>query len=225
MDARFHLNRWRMTGVCPRGAQVRRTTGSSEAPDSSQNTITAWRRRALRQILGPVLGHPAGDGLLVTLDGTAGGTLQPPAHAAQQLPGMPGMVADPGEPLDHGGDALKGPVVGVEAVGAGALAQRLVDGGALGVRQARVRPGRAGAAQRLLSTLAPAGVPAADVLSGYPQLAGDLGLGVAGGKQGAGLHADAFERLAVAQTAGVAAVGGWSHPAMLPGEAQPCHRN
>src|SRR6266540_2636190 len=161
MDARFHLNRWRMTGVCPRGAQVRRTTGSSEAPDSSQNTITAWRRRALRQILGPVLGHPAGDGLLVTLDGTAGGTLQPPAHAAQ----------------------------------------------------------------RLLSTLAPAGVPAADVLSGYPQLAGDLGLGVAGGKQGAGLHADAFERLAVAQTAGVAAVGGWSHPAMLPGEAQPCHRN
>ena len=36
------------------------------------------------------------------------------------------MVGDAGQPLDHGGDALKGPVVGVQAVGAGALAQRLV---------------------------------------------------------------------------------------------------
>src|SRR5215204_5903216 len=126
-----------MTGVCPRGAQVRRVTGSSEAPLSSQNTITARRRRALRQILRPVLGHPPGDGLLVTLDGAARGALQPPAHAAQQLPGMTGMVAGPSEPLDHRGNALKGPVVGVEAACAGALAQRLVDGGALGVRQAR----------------------------------------------------------------------------------------
>jgi hypothetical protein len=49
---------------------------------------------------------------------------------------------------------------------------------------------------------------------------GDLGLGAAGGEQLAGLHADAFERLAVAQTAGVAAVGGWFHPAMLPGQAR-----
>src|SRR5215208_5636272 len=113
-----------MTGVCPRGAQVRRVTGSSEAPDSSQNTITARRRRALRQILRPVLGHPAGDGLLVTLDGAAGGALQPPAHAAQQLPGVAGMVAVTGPLLDHGGDAGQGTVDGVEAVGAGALAER-----------------------------------------------------------------------------------------------------
>src|SRR5512132_3747684 len=108
-----------MTEVCPRGAQVRRVTGSSEAPDSSQNTITARRRRALARILGPVLGHPAGDGLLVALDRAAGGALQPPARAAQQVPGVAGMVAGPGEPLDHGGDAREGPVVGVEAVGAG----------------------------------------------------------------------------------------------------------
>jgi hypothetical protein len=59
-------------------------------------------------------------------------------------------------------------------------------------------------------------VPAADILPGHPELVGDLGLGVAGGKQRAGLHADGFERLAVAQAAGVAAVGGWSHTAMLP---------
>lgn len=115
-----------MTGVLPRGAQLRRVTGSMEAPDSSQNTITARRRRALRQILRPVLGHPAGDRLLVALDGAAGGALQPPTHAAQQLPHVPGMVAGPGGLLDHGGDAGKGPVVGVEAVRLGTLAQRLL---------------------------------------------------------------------------------------------------
>src|ERR1044071_878260 len=99
-----------MTGVCPRGAQVRRVTGSSEAPLSSQNTITARRRRALRQILGPVLGHPTGDRLLVTPHSAAGGALQPPAHAAQQLPGVAGMVASPGGLLDQGGDTGQGPV-------------------------------------------------------------------------------------------------------------------
>src|SRR5213592_516397 len=102
-----------MTGVCPRGAQVRRVTGSSEAPDSSQNTSTVRRQRALRQILGPVLGHPAGDRLLVAFDRAAGGALQPPAQATQQLPGMAGMVASPGQLLDHGDNADQGPVVGV----------------------------------------------------------------------------------------------------------------
>jgi hypothetical protein len=62
-------------------------------------------------------------------------------------------------------------------------------------------------------------VPAADVLAGHPELAGDLGLGVAGGEQRPGLPADTFERLAVTQAAGVATGGGWSHPAMLPGQA------
>src|SRR5215216_5150494 len=206
-----------MTGVCPRGAQVRRVTGNSEAPDSSQNTITARRRRALRQILRPVLGHPAGDGLLVALDGAAGGTLQPPAHAAQQLPGVAGMVAGPGESLDHGGDAGKGQVVGVEAAGAGTLAQRGIQVVELLVVKARVGPGRPTACQRFQ----PARLPAGDVLAGHPQFTGDLGLGAASGKQRPGLHADVFEGLAVAQTAGVAAIGGWSHTAMLPG----CRRN
>jgi hypothetical protein len=62
-------------------------------------------------------------------------------------------------------------------------------------------------------------VPAAGVLPGDTELAGDLGLGAAGGEQLAGLETDAFERLAVAQTTGVAAVGGWSHAAMLPGQS------
>jgi uncharacterized protein YjbI with pentapeptide repeats len=210
--------------VLPLGAQVRLVTGSSEAPDSSQNTMAARRRRAAARILGPVLSHPAGDRPLVTLDGAAGGTQQAVVQpVAQQLPHVAAMVGDPGQPLDHGRHARKGPVVAVEAVGAGTLAQRLVDGGQLGGGQARGVPGGAGAAQRLQPPGTPQRVPAADVLAGHPEGAGDLGLGVAGGKQCAGLHADAFERLAVAQTAGVAAVGGWSHPAMLPAQPRSCH--
>src|SRR6266704_480011 len=135
-----------MTGVWPRGAQVRRVTGSSEAPDSSQNTIAARRLRARARMLGPVVGHPAGDRPLVTLHRAAGGTLQPVVQpVAQQLPDVAAMVADPGELLDHAGDAGKGPVVAVEAVRAGTLPQRLVNGGKLGIRQARARPRRPGA--------------------------------------------------------------------------------
>ena len=79
-------------------------------------------------MLGPVLSHPAGDGPLVTLDGAARGTQQAVVQpVAQQLPDVAAVVADPGQPLDHGGHAVEGPVVGVEAVGAGTLPQRLVD--------------------------------------------------------------------------------------------------
>jgi hypothetical protein len=54
---------------------------------------------------------------------------------------------------------------------------------------------------------------------------GDLGLGAVGGEQRAGLHADLFEGLAVARTAGVAAVGSWSHAAMLPDKPDEGHQN
>jgi hypothetical protein len=64
-------------------------------------------------------------------------------------------------------------------------------------------------------------MPAADVLSRDTELVGDLGLVAVGGEQFAGLQLDTFEGLAVTQTAGVAAVGGWSHAGILPG--QPCH--
>src|SRR5215211_7117572 len=225
MDARFHLNRWRTTGVQPRGAQVRRVTGSSETPDSSQKTMTALRRRAFLPDPRPVALHPPLDGLLVTLDGPAGGTLQPPAQpTAQQLPHVPGMVGDPGHLLDHRSDALKGPVVGVEAMRPGALSERLADCLKLSIGQARGVAGRASAAQRLRPTRAPAPMPAADVLPRDTELVGDLGLGAAGGEQLAGLQTDTFEGLAVTQTAGVAAVGGWSHAAMLPGQPRSCHR-
>jgi hypothetical protein len=60
---------------------------------------------------------------------------------AQQLPHVAGMVPDPGQALDHGGDAGQGPVVGGEAVRAGTLAQRLIDTVELLVGQARGLPG------------------------------------------------------------------------------------
>jgi hypothetical protein len=43
-------------------------------------------------------------------------------------------------------------------------------------------------------------VPAADVVAGDAEGAGDLGLGAAGGEQLTGLQTDLFERLAVAWT-------------------------
>src|SRR6266567_7575970 len=111
-----------MTGVWPRGAQVRRTTGSSETPDSSQNTIRALRRRAFFPDPGPVALHPPRDGLLIALDGAPRGALQAPAQpVAQQLPHVAGMVGDLGHLLDHAPDPDEGPVVGVEPVRAGAL--------------------------------------------------------------------------------------------------------
>jgi hypothetical protein len=202
-----------MTGVWPRGAQVRRVTGSSEIPDSSQKTMTALRRRAFLPDPWPISLHPAHDGSLVALDGPAGGTLQPPAQpAAQQLPDVPRMVGDPGLLLDHRGDPGQGPMVAVEAVRAGTFAQCLGEVVELLVRQARGMSGGAGAAQRVQPTRPPQRVPAADVLAGHTELVGDLGLGAAGGEQRAGLEADSFEGLAVAQTAGVAAVGGWFIP-------------
>jgi hypothetical protein len=47
MDSRFQTNRWRNTGVWPLGAYVARTEGSSDTPDSSSNTISAFWRLGL----------------------------------------------------------------------------------------------------------------------------------------------------------------------------------
>jgi hypothetical protein len=136
-----------------------------------------------------------------------------------------GMVAGPGESLDHGGDAGQGPVVGVEAAGAGTW--RSVVSRSWSCWSLRRGSGPVG--PRLASASSPpAGQRAGQRLTFWratPYFTGDLGLGAASGKQRPGLHADVFEGLAVAQTAGVAAICGWSHPAMLPGQPRPCHRN
>src|SRR2546423_9157962 len=103
-----------MTGVWPRGAQVRRTTGSSEIPDSSPKTMTALRRRAFLPDPWPVGLHPAGDGLLVALDGTAGGARPPPAPpAAPQRPDLFRGGGAPRLPVQHRSEPVRRPVVTV----------------------------------------------------------------------------------------------------------------
>ena len=96
---------------------------------------------------------------------------------------MARMVSDPGLLLDHRRDAGQRPMVGVEPVDARTLAQRLFQIVELLVGQARGQPGGAGAAQCVGSASAPPRMPAAGVLPGHAELAGDLGLGAAGGKQ------------------------------------------
>jgi hypothetical protein len=97
------------------------------------------------------------------------------------------MVGDPGHPLDHRGDAGQGPVVAVEAVDADALPERLPDSGKLQVGQARACP--VGPALRNASS-PPARQQACQRLAfcrGDTEVAGDLGLGAAGGEQLASL--------------------------------------
>jgi hypothetical protein len=58
----------------------------------------------------------------------------------------------------------------------------------------------------------PARLPAGHVLAGDAEGEGDLGLRSGQRQTAPGLHADTLERLAVAQPAGVVAVGGWFMP-------------
>src|SRR6266487_1929909 len=127
MFTRCQLKWWSSTGVDPTGAQVRRTTGSSETPLSSQNTIRALRRRAFFPDPRPVGGDPAADRRLVAFDRASGWSLQAPAHLPQHPPDVAGMVAHTGQPPDHLRDALQGPPVGRKAMRTSALAQRLID--------------------------------------------------------------------------------------------------
>ena len=93
------------------------------------------------------------------------------------------MVADAGQLLDHDGDAIKSPQLPGEAVGGGAVQERLFDGGELGVRQPGRRAAGPATAQGVAPAGLPAGVPDADRLGRDLELAGDLGLADAGGEQ------------------------------------------
>src|SRR5216117_4039557 len=156
MDARFQWPRCRRMGVIPRGAQVRRTGGRSEHPDSSRKHSHAPRLSAPLDP-GPLLGPPAGDLDLVTLGCAAGGPLQAPAESPQDAPHVPRMEADSGELLDDLGDATKGPLVGIEPERFWSLAQRLGDRLQFRRRPARPAARNAGSppwCQRRYQTLA-----------------------------------------------------------------------
>jgi hypothetical protein len=102
---------------------------------------------------------------------------------------MAGMVAHPGDLLDHASDAGKGPVDGVEAMRTGTLEQRLLDLGELGGRQLGIRAGGTAAAQGVHTALLEAGVPDMGALAADTELMGDLGPGTALGEQFSGTKA------------------------------------
>jgi hypothetical protein len=124
------------------------------------------------------------DGVLAAFGGTADRPLHCPAQPVVQLrPHVGGVVADPGQPLDHHRDAVQGPQLSDEPVGVGALQQGLLDtGGEQGARHLR---GRAGGTLGLhcVGAALPAGVSAAHGLGRHAELAGDLGLWDACGEQ------------------------------------------
>jgi hypothetical protein len=121
----------------PRGAQVERTLGVRLNPDSSKKQMTAWRRLAFFDP-GPVDLDPVVDGGLVTFGRAAAGTLHTPAESmVQDRPEMGGVVAQPGQPLDHQRDALQGPQLAGKPVGHGPLQQRRLDRVELVVGQPR----------------------------------------------------------------------------------------
>jgi hypothetical protein len=94
--------------VRPRGAEVRRVTGNSEAPPSSQNTMAARGRLAFARILGPSPRPPSGRSPARCARWHGGRDAAAAVHAvAQRLPDVAGMAADPGEPLDHRGDTVR----------------------------------------------------------------------------------------------------------------------
>jgi hypothetical protein len=119
---------------------------------------------------------------------------------------VPGMVRHPGHPLDHGGDAGKGPPVVVEPGLNRAAVQHPPELGQLGGSELG-RLAVAGGAHPGRTAAAPAGMPAAGGLRRDAQLAGDLGTGLALGEQLGGLQAAAFQPLQVSRVPQHPAIG------------------
>jgi hypothetical protein len=183
MEAFFQLNGCVKVGVCPRGAQVRRTLGVRLSADSSKKTRQALRRWGLLDPR-PVVLDPLVDRRLVALGGAACRPLHRPAEpVAQQPPDVGGVVADAGEPLDAQRDAVDGPQLADEAAGRRAGEQCPLDLRELLVGQPWRRAAGAFAAQRLTAAGLEAAMPDADGLGGDAEPAGDLGLVDAGGEQ------------------------------------------
>src|ERR1035437_7001730 len=126
MERRFQLKRWRSTGVWPFGAHVAPTEGRRLNPLSSWMQIHALRRRAF-SLPGPLLLHPVGDDLVVTLYRTARRALTTPSHLPQDPPHVPRVVTDASQGFDHFRHALQRPHVGRVAVFERPLLQLLLN--------------------------------------------------------------------------------------------------
>src|ERR1035441_197559 len=76
---------------------------------------------------GPLLLHPVGDGLVVTLCRTARRALTTPSHLPQDPPHVPRVVTDASQGFDHFRHALQRPHVGRVAVFERPLPQLLLN--------------------------------------------------------------------------------------------------
>jgi hypothetical protein len=150
--------------VRPRTDQVRRTGGIREMPDSSKKTSQADSPRALFDAW-PLMGHPVLDRLLVAFLSLPLGPLHAPTQPpAQQPPHRRIRQRHPGQALDHGGNAVKGPDVGREPVRQCPLQQRLLDPLKGTVGDLGAAAGRPTGPQRRFPVGLPAGMPAAGAL-------------------------------------------------------------
>jgi hypothetical protein len=88
-----------------------------------------------------------------------------------------------GQPLDHGGDAVKGPQLPGKPVAASTPQQGLFDPAELDVGEPGCWSGRASATQAVSTGGLPALMPQVHALAGNVEPAGDLGLADAGDEQ------------------------------------------
>jgi hypothetical protein len=114
---------------------------------------------------------------------------------------MPGVVRDPGQPLDHLGHPRQRPQVGGKPARAGASEQRLLHLSELLAGHLRGPARSTPAAQRRFAALLPDPRPAAYVAPVGAQLTGDLGLGDLTGEQLSSSKAQLFLGVTVAARA------------------------
>jgi hypothetical protein len=170
------------TGVWPFGAQVALTEGRRLNPLSSWKTIQAFLALAFFY-LGPAFVDPALDGLIIPLCRLSGRPLTAPAHPAEDLPDVSGVVLHPGGPLDHLGHPGQGPQIGRIAIGLRPLLQGPFHLGQVAVGHQARPAGRSGAFQGLLPSDLPELVPVRDRLVGNPEFTADVRLGHPLGEQ------------------------------------------
>ena len=187
---------WVRTGVCPFGAQVDLTEGRRLNPLSSWKTIQAFLVRAFFY-LGPALVDPLLDGLVVALSRLAGRSLPAPAHPAEHLPDVSGVVGHTGGLLDHLGHPAERPQIGRIPIGLWALLEGSLYFGQVGIGHFAGTARLAAAFQGLLPADQPLLVPVRDRLVGDLELTTDVGLGDPLGEQVGGPHSGGLHSLEV----------------------------
>src|SRR5215204_3521368 len=103
-----------ITGRCPLGAQVRRTSGWSIRPVSSRNSMILPVLAAFFYAR-PVHFPPPGDGPLIALPRPALGLLATPVQGQKNPPDLAGIVGHIKGLLDHFADPRQGPQFGLVA--------------------------------------------------------------------------------------------------------------